>query len=189
MSCGDLLFEEELLSLFRKIEKAQGIGNGRSALRNGLSYLRLGHTFALHETFVAIRFFDRIQIGALDVLNERSLKCFRVISEPEANGDRFHTKAPACLPATLARDDLITIACLANKNGLEQTMALDRVCKLFDLFWFEICTRLVGIGMNLREQDLAHHAFFIVFHRFRGRRHRSRFKRIVRFRRTCTRLR
>lgn len=42
-------------------------------------------------------------------------------------------------------------------------MALDRVCKLFDLFWFEIRTRLVGIGMNLREQDLAPPC---LFHRF-----------------------
>ena len=58
------------------------------ALSEGFSETLLGMPKAVHELTVARRFFDRIQIGALNVLNDSDFKDFCIIQLPHKNGNR-----------------------------------------------------------------------------------------------------
>ncbi len=73
MTCGYLILEQKLLGIFRQIEKTQSIRDGRTTFRHRLSYIGLCHLLPIHETLIAIRLFDRVQIRTLNILNERKL--------------------------------------------------------------------------------------------------------------------
>ena len=55
----------------------------RTAFAKGLRHLFLGVSEAVHELPVAHRLFHRIQIGALDVFDDRQLQHFSVGQLPD----------------------------------------------------------------------------------------------------------
>ena len=65
-----------LLHVFWQCEQAQQIGNMAAAARQSFGNLFLGMAKSVHQLAIGQRFFDRIQLGALDVLNNRDLKYF-----------------------------------------------------------------------------------------------------------------
>ena len=93
MARRDLFLKQKLLSLFRKIKKSKYIGDSRTTLGNCLRHFRLGHRAPLHQPTVSVRFFYRVQIRALDILNQRKLEGLVIINLFYTNGNLLKTSS------------------------------------------------------------------------------------------------
>ena len=90
MTGRDLLLEQQLLSFFGKLEQTQRIGDRGTSLRDNLGDFGLRQVHPLHQTTVSISFFDRIQIGSLDILDKGELESLILISVFDADGHFLH---------------------------------------------------------------------------------------------------
>ena len=61
----------------------------------------------VHQLPVACRLFDRVQIRALNVLDDRDLKHFGVVEIADEDGHLVQLRALRGAPATLTGDDLV----------------------------------------------------------------------------------
>ena len=142
----DLLLKQKLLSLFRKIEKSKSIGNSRTTLGNCLRHFRLSHRAAFHQPSIPVRFLNRVQIRALDILNQGKFEGLVVVNLFYANGNLLKTSSLRGLPAALTGDDLISaIGHLPYKNRLKQTILFNRSSKFLYFLFFKLSSRLIGI--------------------------------------------
>ena len=109
----------------------------------------------LHQTAVSVGLLDRIQIGALDVLDKGELESLVLISVFDADGHLLHLQVTARLPPALAGDDLVfPIRHRTHDDRLKQTVLLDGCGELLDLLLLEIRTRLIGIRFDIGDGDL-----------------------------------
>ena len=84
------------------------------------------------EPTIGLRFFDRIQIFALDVFDQRDLE--QIVVGDVANDDRHFEQAGALCgaPAAFAGDDLVAVVDASHENRLNDAMAADRLRELFE---------------------------------------------------------
>ena len=80
---------------------------------------RLGNLFLrmaepLHKLSVALRLFHRVQVSALNVLDNRNFQHLGVRQIANHHRNRMHLRSLRRPPASLARNNLIA-ACLARK--------------------------------------------------------------------------
>ena len=109
MAGGNFLFKQQLLGALGKVEQTERVGHRGTTFGHHLRDLRLRHIAAFHEATISIRFLDGVQIRALDVLDERELERVVVVSFFDADGNLFEARHLACLPTTLASDNLIRV--------------------------------------------------------------------------------
>ena len=146
MARRDLFLKQKLLSLFRKIKKSKCIGDSRTTLGNCLRHFRLGHRASFHQPTISVRLFYRVQIRALDVLDQRKLESLVVINLFYANGNLLKASSLRGLPTALTGDDLISaIGYLSYKDRLKQTIFLNRSSEFFYFLLFKLGSRLIGI--------------------------------------------
>src|SRR2546428_2254909 len=74
MSLPDLSFEHRVLERLRCGERAQGIRHSGARLSEALRELFLCEVVGLHQELVGARGLDRVEVGALEVLDERELE-------------------------------------------------------------------------------------------------------------------
>ena len=74
MALADLPVEDRVLQGLRRAQRAQGIGDGRPRLPETLCELLLRQFIRLHQEPVCPGRLDRVEIGALDVFDERELE-------------------------------------------------------------------------------------------------------------------
>ena len=78
---------------------------------------------AIDQLFVAFGLFDRIEILALDILDQRQLGGCRFIDLAYDRRDGVQPRPLRCAPATLAGDDLesLAVAVRPQQDRLEDT--------------------------------------------------------------------
>ena len=118
--------------------------------------LRIGKL--LDQLLVALRFFERIEVDPLHVLDNREFERFLVVDF--ADDDRHFVEAGALCrpPAALAGDDLedVGIFARADKQGLHHTLFADRVGELVELVGIEVAARIGAVGdQEIDRQALA----------------------------------
>src|SRR5262249_61382423 len=98
------------------------------------------------EPPVRVRLLDRIQIFALDVLDERDRE--KTILRDVPRDDRYFEQAGALrgAPATLACDDLITAVHVPDDDRLNDAVGADRSRELLDFPFVDRRPRLDAIG-------------------------------------------
>ena len=89
-----------------KFQKPQRIGDIASALADDLGDLFLAVVKLLHQRAIAFRLFQRIEIGALHVLDDRKLQRFRIGRLDDDDRHLVQAGALRRAPAPLAGDDL-----------------------------------------------------------------------------------
>lgn len=116
--------------------------------------LLLRHAEAVDEAAVRVRFLDRVELLALDVLDKRELEDAVV---GNLTYDDRHLLEPGALgraPAPFARNYLIFLALAANEERLNDAVGADRGRELLDLPFAEDRARLIRIGLDLVDVDL-----------------------------------
>lgn len=175
MSSSDLIFEEQLLCLFWKLEQTQSIRDSGTTLRHRLRYISLSHPIAFHQALITVCLFNRIKIGALKIFNEGKFKRFAIINIFYPHRDSIETSRFRCLPTTLACNDLISsVIHTTHDDRLQQTFTRNRRRKLFQFLLLEICTRLIRVRRDGINRKFVYSAFDLFF-RFLFLYRRSRF--------------
>ena len=127
-------------------------------LCTSLATIILRVAMAVDELPEAFSFLDSVQILALDILDQRDLGRGESSISRTIAGIVCSLRPLRRPPAAFASDNLETIAMWAKQDRL-QNPALDKgVGELLDSLFLELHARLVGIGPNSADFDLAHTA-------------------------------
>ena len=111
---------EEPLDLRVERKQAQRVGHGRAALADAFADLFLREVKIAHEARVTVRLLDRVQVGALEVLDKCKRQECPVVEVLHYGGNRRPAERCNGAKATLAGDELEMIAYRADGHGLQE---------------------------------------------------------------------
>jgi hypothetical protein len=151
------------LDVARELEQPQMIGDRRAIHSDALADLLLGGA-GVGERPEGDGELDRVQVAALDVLDEGDLEAIAGIDLEHDGGDRVQARAARRPPASLAHDQLVAIARAPHHHRLQHPVHADRLGEGVEGARLEDATGLVGVGVDVGNGDLA---------RARGRRLRG----------------
>ena len=103
------------------------------------------------EAPVGERFFDRVQILALDVFDQRHLEQRLLLAGRHVAHDDRHAQEAGELcgaPAAFAGDDLKSIADLADHDRLDDAVGADRLRELLQARIVDVAARLKVVGLE-----------------------------------------
>ena len=104
-----------------------------------------------------VRTIDRVELLALDVLDERLDVRAVVVGVDDDRGDVLQAGAARRTPATLAGDDLIAVlAAAAHPDRLEHTVHADAAGQLLETARVDATARLVGPRPDALHRDSLH---------------------------------
>src|SRR6185503_582414 len=105
------------------------------------------------ETLVGLGFLDRVEILALDILDQRHFQRFG-ITEIANYGWNFMELCPlGGSPAPLAGNDLIPAAFGPHDNWLDQATQGDGLAKFFERCFIEVAARLIRMRPDGADRD------------------------------------
>ncbi len=111
---------------------------------------------ALDQLAVALGLFERVEVLALDVLDQRQLGGRQFIDVADDRRDRMEPRPLRRPPATLAGDDQIAVVVGPKQDRLEHAALADRFCEFVERLLVELHPRLIGVGPNPGNLDLPH---------------------------------
>jgi hypothetical protein len=100
---------------------------------------------------ITLRLFDRVEVGALDVLDDRDFQHLGIVEVPHDDGDLVNLGPLRGPPAPFAGNDLIAVARRAGPDDqrLDDTLFADRGGQLLQRVFGKGAARLIGIGVKL----------------------------------------
>ena len=136
----------------RQLQQANHIGDDRSGSAESIRQFLVGDTELLQQLLVGRRLFERIQLDAVDVLQQRVAQHGVVggIAHDRRNG--FQTGFLTGPPPALAHHQLISRsggARGAYHDRLHQPEFPDRMYEFGERLFFEDLARLLGIPLDL----------------------------------------
>lgn len=146
MSRRDPAVDESILNRRGELEEAQNIGYGRSLLSKLIGEFVLGQAIALDERPIGLSEFDRIQVLALDVLDESELE--QLIDDGLSDYDRYCWKlqSESRSEPSFARNQLVPAGGQAvHDEGLQNATSTYRLCQVVKCSVIEHPTRLVPV--------------------------------------------
>jgi hypothetical protein len=105
------------------------------------------------EAAISLRLLDRVEIGALDVLDQRDLERLGLAELAHDSGDLVEVCPLRGSPAPLAGDDLEAVAVGADHDRLDDSALLDRGGELRQCGLVEGAPGLAGVRLNARSGD------------------------------------
>jgi hypothetical protein len=110
---------DTLLDVGREFEQAKGVSDSRPTFFDSLGNFFLAKTEALHEDGVGTRFFDGVEIFALEIFDESVFKLFAFGGVDNESGDDLESGFLSGAPAAFASDENPGIVFPSYKDGLE----------------------------------------------------------------------
>ena len=92
------------LHFSRQTEQTQGVRHRRAAAAHFFGDLFLGEFELRGKLLVGPRFFNRVEVFALQVFDERNFQHFLIIRFPHDGGNRCQPRLPCCPPAAFTRN-------------------------------------------------------------------------------------
>ena len=124
-------------------------------LVDDLAELFLGMAIKIDQLLVGVGLLDRVQILALDILDQRELGRRRIVDVADDRRDRVELRALRRAPAPLAGDDLEAVAVGPQQDRLKHAALGDRFGELVERLFVELHPRLARVGPDPRDFDLA----------------------------------
>ncbi len=93
-----------------ELQQAQGVGDRDAALADALCDLLLRAAAGLHEPSVAARLLDRIEVGALQILDEGQFQVLELVGRPYHGGNARESGKARRSIAPFAGDDAVAVA-------------------------------------------------------------------------------
>ena len=127
MTCSQRTFLKLVEHCFGKCHQTKRVGNVAAALADRLGELLLRVVEAVDQLLVAHRFFDRVQVSALNVFDDRDFQNFLVGELPDEYRDGMQAGLLGCPPASFARYDLKggIVADWTDDYGLQDALLCD----------------------------------------------------------------
>ena len=155
VALGDPALADGLLDGRVEVEEAQRVRDGRAGLADALGHLFLGEAELVDQLAVGMGLLDRIEVLALDVLDEGELE---LVARRELAHDRRHPLEPGqlrCPDAALAGDELVAVERLGDEDRLDDAVVADARREALELRDVEALARLVRVPADARDRDLA----------------------------------
>src|SRR5262249_47741349 len=132
----------------------QGICDRRPVPSHSLSQLFLGIAKFIDEVSICSSLFNRVEIFALKVLDQRQLQNARIRHLFYYCGDFMESGELGCPPSTLTGDELKAIAAAPDDDGLNYAVSLERGSQLLKFFLSKNLAGLNFVGVDLLDADL-----------------------------------
>ena len=107
MAGGQPAFADESLDGRRQLEEAQGVGDRDPAPADPARELVVGEPEVLDQLLVGAGLLERVQVLAVEVLDERLLDGTELVGVTDEGGDRGEPGLLGRPPAALPRDQLV----------------------------------------------------------------------------------
>ena len=138
-----------------KIQEPERVGDRDAALPHALGDLLVGKSKAVDQLPIRRGLFDRIQVGSLDVLDQRQLKHALIRAVTNHGRNRRQAGLPRGPDAPLTRDQLIaTIRAGPHDDRLNHAVLNDRRRELCKLLIVESSPRLMWIARDAIDRHL-----------------------------------
>src|SRR5680860_1388014 len=100
MASAEAAATHQVLHALRQLQQAKGVGQMAAALADDLGQVLLGIAVAVHESAIALPLLDRVQVLALNVLDDGDLNRFLVGQRADDDRDLVQVGAlggtPTC---------------------------------------------------------------------------------------------
>src|SRR4030095_4348273 len=110
-----------------QIQKPQRVGHSRPATADFESNTFLPHSKFVSQSGVPLGFFDWVEIGALQIFDQRKFEDFQVVSCADNGWHRGKTEFLRGAPPALAGDQFKSRADLADNERLNNAVLPNRV--------------------------------------------------------------
>ena len=143
----ELLAGEQRLHRRGEVEQAHGVGDGGAVFADALGDVFLAQVELAGEAHEGLRFLDRVEVLALQVLDERHLQDIAVALDlDDAHRDLLEPELDGRAPAAFAGDELQLAPDLAHDERLDNPVLADRIDQLLELLGLELLARLERAG-------------------------------------------
>ena len=137
------------LDHFRQRDQTQQVGHGDAGLAHCLGHLLLGELEFLLQTLQRNRFFDRVEVFTLNILDQRHGDRGFIRHVAHHRRDSLLAGLLAGTPAALPGDNLkAATANGAHHDGLHHALSLDRVGQFFQGLGVHVPTWLVFAALD-----------------------------------------
>ena len=151
-----------ILNRCREFKKADGVRDGDAAFADFRGGLFLGELKLVDELRVTEGFFERIEVLALEILDQGEFQHRAVIGFAQDHRD-FGNPGELCrAPAAFSGDQLEGVAFLADDERLDDALFADGIRQFAQRFFGEIFSRLQRAGLDALKSDAKD--FFAVVH-------------------------
>src|ERR1051326_3158086 len=147
---------EQLLHALRQLHQAQKVRDRRALFADLLRDLFLRQSEFFVQLVIGVRFFDRVEVLALDVLDERELQGVAV-GRALLDDDRYFAESRFLrrAEAALAGDQpVLVIADARNDERLHDAVLANAARQLFDRRFIKSLARLIRVRRNLLHRHL-----------------------------------
>ena len=152
----DVTGQQHGLNRVGQVQQTQQVGGGAARAADGLGSLLVRVVELIDETLDGAGFFQRVQVLALDVLDQGQGQGVLVADFLDDDRHRLELGQRCGAEAPFASDDLVApIVDRADHQGLQQTMLMDRVRQLLQGGFVHAGTGLVAPGLQQVQGHLA----------------------------------
>src|SRR5437764_110424 len=141
---------EILLQHLRQFEQSQGIGNRGAVFAHIACHVLLPQVKLGLQALVSACLFQRVEVFALQVLQERQAQDFLVTRRLDERQDGLKAGQLRRPPAALTGNEFEAIMVTAHDNGLQESLRLEGTGEFLQPLGVEMLPRLIGIGVHVR---------------------------------------
>lgn len=156
MAHRDPILGEKALHLLVEIEQPHAVRDGGAALADLLRDVLLPQTKLPRESRKRPRFFDRVEVLALEVLDEGQLEDILIRGLANDDGRVEQAEAFGGAPAALAGDEFERFAAAANDQRLNDAVLFDRGDQFVEVLLVKDGARLEWRGHDLIQAHELH---------------------------------
>ena len=153
---GDAPLGEPALDARGEFQQPHAVGDGGAALADFLGDVVLAEPEFLGKPLVGDGFFNRVEVFALNVFDEREFEHLLVPGFADDNGRFLEAELFGGAPAAFARDELVFAVAFAHDERLDDAMFADRLHEFQQAFSPEVGARLEGTCDDLAGRDFLH---------------------------------
>ena len=153
MPGGKFPAAHQLKHLRLQIEQTERVGDVRAALADGFGNFFLCQIVGFCHRVQAFGFFNRIEVLALHVLDDREEHILPVGQFPDDAGHLFQTGRSGRSVAALPCDDLVPLAGRPDDDRLDDAVLFDRGGHVVQFLFIECLAGLCGVRFDLVDPD------------------------------------
>jgi hypothetical protein len=138
--------EQHIAYLIRQFQQPQAVCHMRTALADNLPEIVLSVSMLGDQLFVTKRLFDRIEVGSLDIFDNRQLERCPVIDIADNHGNLDKSRQLRRTPTAFTGNDLVFVARQRpHDDGLDDTMLSNRARQILQFGLGKILARILRI--------------------------------------------
>ena len=139
-----------------ELQETDEVGDAGAGLAEAIGDRFLREVEVAHQRGHADGLVDRVEVGPLQVLEERQHGAGGVTGFDDAHRDELLAELLEGAQATLAGDELVATLDLTHDDGLEQPLGADGLSEFLDGGLVELFTRLVRVGDDGGDRQFGH---------------------------------